>query len=123
MADFALWGEAVGRGLGWPHEAFLSAYIRNRREATAEAVEDSPVAAALLSTMPTAEKWTGTCARLNTSLAAAIAKNTAASACWPKSTSLFSTELRRVAPQLRMRGINISFGRNSGQRLITITTQ
>jgi energy-coupling factor transporter ATP-binding protein EcfA2 len=123
MADFGLWGEAVSRGLGWPREAFLSAYIRNRREATTEAVEDSPVAAALLSTMPTVEKWTGTCARLRASLTAAVPMNTAASACWPKSTSLFSTELRRVAPQLRLRGINITFGRNSGHRLVTITTQ
>ena len=122
MADFALWGEAVGRGLGWPHEAFLSAYTRNRREATTEAIEDSPVAAVLLSTMPSVEKWSGTCARLHASLATAIGKKTTASARWPKSTTLFASELARLAPQLRLRGINITFGRNSERRLVTITT-
>lgn len=122
MADFALWGEAVGRGQNWPHDAFLSAYCRNRREASVEALEDSPVAAALMRTMPTVEKWTGSCAKLHTSLASAVGKKTAASARWPKSTSLFASELRRVAPQLRMRGINISFSRNSERRLVTITS-
>ena len=31
MADFAYWGEAVGRALGWPEQSFRSAYARNRR--------------------------------------------------------------------------------------------
>jgi hypothetical protein len=123
MADFALWGEAVCRGLGWPHDAFLSGYLRNRREATAESLEDSPVAAALLHAMPTLEKWTGTCTRLHASLASVIGAKTAASARWPKTTSLFAGELRRVAPQLRMRGINITFGRNAERRQVTITAE
>jgi len=123
MADFALWGEAVGYGQDWPREAFLSAYTRNRREATVEALEDSPVAAALIRTIPTVEHWTGPCAKLHASLASVIGKKTAASARWPKSTSAFSSELRRLAPQLRMRGINISFSRNSERRLVTITSK
>ena len=34
MADFARFGEAVGRGLGWPADTFLSAYSDNRYERT-----------------------------------------------------------------------------------------
>ena len=41
MADFARFGEAVGRGLGWPDGEFLGAYAENRREATMSAIEAS----------------------------------------------------------------------------------
>ena len=44
MADFARFGEAVGRGLGWPPETFLAAYLENRREATVSSLEDSILA-------------------------------------------------------------------------------
>ncbi|HKI19817.1 MAG TPA: hypothetical protein VKA15_18155, partial [Isosphaeraceae bacterium] len=48
MADYAQWGEAVGRGLGWESESFLSTYKANRRDATLMALEDSAVGSALL---------------------------------------------------------------------------
>jgi hypothetical protein len=41
MADYAKWGEAVGHGLGWGSESFLSTYDANRRHATLMALEDS----------------------------------------------------------------------------------
>ena len=34
MADYAEWGEATGRGLGWGAGTFLSNYNDNRKEAT-----------------------------------------------------------------------------------------
>jgi hypothetical protein len=48
MADYARWGEAVGRGLGWPSDKFLSTYNANRKEATWTTLDDSAVAVALL---------------------------------------------------------------------------
>ena len=48
MADFARFGEAVGRGLGWPTETFLAAYLDNRRQATLSTLEDSILANMLL---------------------------------------------------------------------------
>ena len=48
MADFARFGEAIGRGLGWPAEAFLSVYAENRQAASVLALEDSPIAQQLL---------------------------------------------------------------------------
>ena len=48
MADFARFGEAVGRGLGWPDGRFLSIYLNNRREATASKLEQSPLGTVLL---------------------------------------------------------------------------
>ncbi len=37
MADYAEWGEATSRGLGWGADTFLSTYNDNRKEATDDA--------------------------------------------------------------------------------------
>ena len=52
MADYAEWGEATGRGLGWGAGAFLSTYKDNRKEATEALLEDSPVASVVLAPRP-----------------------------------------------------------------------
>ena len=41
MADFARFGESLARGMGWPPETFLTAYLENRRDATATTLDDS----------------------------------------------------------------------------------
>src|SRR5262249_59853879 len=48
MADFARFGEAIGRSLQWPNESFLKAYSENRQAATLLALEESPIAQVLL---------------------------------------------------------------------------
>jgi hypothetical protein len=120
MADFAYWGEAVGRGLGWPEHSFRSAYARNRRIATDQAIEDSAVADALFSAVPSSLKWSGTIAELHRQLTATVSKEVANSSRWPKQIAKFSGELRRLAPQLRERGLSLAFSRSRDQRLITL---
>jgi len=39
----------------------------------------------------------------------------------PKSPSSLATELRRIAPQLRLHGISVVFEKNHGKRLIGLT--
>ena len=68
MADFAYWGEAIGRGLGWPEQSFRSAYARSRRGATDSAIEDSAVADALFGSVPSTLKWSGSTAELHQKL-------------------------------------------------------
>ena len=48
MADFARFGEALGRAQGWPAETFLSDYQENRVQATATTLDDSDLGTALL---------------------------------------------------------------------------
>jgi hypothetical protein len=122
MADFAAFGEAVGRGLAWPAGTFLSAYNRNRRNATLPALEDSPVGTILL------ELATGKMHRRTRSptdllaeLAAFAGKRVAASPRWPKSTQMFTNELRRLAPQLRLHRLSVKFTRTRSARLITLS--
>ena len=42
---------------------------------------------------------------------------------WPKTISMFGTELRRIAPQLRLHGLSISFERRGTDRVVTLKTE
>lgn len=121
MADFAHWGEAVGRALGWPEQSFRSAYARNRRVATDSSVDDSAVAEVLFDSVPSSLKWSGSIALLHRQLTAIAGKQVAGSRRWPKNIMQFSSELRRLTPQLRERGLAIAFSRSREQRVITLT--
>ncbi len=121
MADFSYWGEAVGRGLGWPEQSFRSAYARNRRLATDNAIDESAVAEALFRVVPSSLKWSGPTVELHRQLTASVGKAIAVSSRWPKHVSRFSGELRRLAPQLRERGLSLAFSRSRDQRLISLT--
>jgi hypothetical protein len=121
MADYAQWGEAVGRGLGWESESFLSTYTANRREATLMALEDSAVVDALLQIPMKSTAWAASSAELLNLLTKFVGKKVAASARWPKTAIQFANELRRVAPQLYMHGLSIQFSKNWEKRLILIT--
>jgi hypothetical protein len=121
MADYAKWGEAVGQGLGWGSESFVSTYNTNRKDATLMALDDSAVGSVLLQIAPTMNTWAGSSANLLAALTKIAGKKLAASARWPKTATQFSNELRRVAPQLYMHGLSIQFTRNYEKRLILIT--
>ncbi len=60
MADYAEWGEATSRGLGWGALTFMSTYNDNRLEATAMVLEGSPVATVLLALARKGFNWSGT---------------------------------------------------------------
>jgi hypothetical protein len=57
MADYAEWGEAVSRSLGWGAETFLSAYDDNRKGATDPLLERSPVATLLFALAKYGGNW------------------------------------------------------------------
>jgi hypothetical protein len=125
MADFARFGEAIGRGLGWPAEAFLSIYTENRQAASVLALEDSPIAQQLLliASMGRLRQWTLSATKMLRHLTSGRQRRTTASARWPKSARELSNELRRIAPILRTRGITVKFTRTRDSRLITINAE
>jgi hypothetical protein len=120
MADHALWGEAVGRALGWRPEQFLYAYDDNRIEATVTELADSPVASALVRLATSGSLWAGSPAQLHGELATKVGDKVAASARWPKTFAAFGNELRRLAPQLRLHGLSIEFHRRNGKRIVSV---
>jgi len=122
MADFAQWGEAVVRGLGGEPGSFLERYDENRRAACESALGDCPVADALRRMV---ERLDGPCQLTATELLRTLANDTPPSITrmkeWPKTARSLSCALRRIAPQLRMVGITLSFGCTGSTRPITIS--
>ena len=116
MADYAMWGEAVGRGLGWEPGTFLSTYTDNRKEATLTELLDSPLGNALLQVASLIPEVSETPGKLHAKLTEIVGKKVAASADWPKTTGSFGNALRRLAPQLRLHGVSISFERRHDGR-------
>jgi hypothetical protein len=122
MADFAQWGEAVIRGLGWEPGSFLKRYHQNRRAASRSALEDSEVAQALCGMAESlAGPWCGTATDLLQVLPGHARQNATRTTQWPKTPRLLSSALRRITAQLRTIDIAVDFGRMDGNRTITIS--
>ena len=118
MADYAEWGEATGRGLGWGTGVFASTYKSNRKEATEQVLEDSTVANVVLALARREVDWSGKPQELYQAAMKHASKEIGPR--WPKTISSFGSELRRIAPQLRLHGLSISFERRDGARIISL---
>jgi hypothetical protein len=120
MADLDRWGEAVFRGLGSPPGTFVDAYHANRVSACVDALEPSPLVAALLGLLA---KQPAVCLRPRTLLLALgpfRPRHASLSTGWPSSPWALSLALRRLAPQLREIGILVESTRRHGQRIVTV---
>jgi len=123
MADFAQWGDAVSRGLGWEAGSFLSQYKANRREACSSALGDCPVAEALRGLLDYfATPVEETASELLSLLAGFAPPKIRRSAQWPKNARALSVVLRRIAPQLRTIDIVVKFGLGPNARLLSISS-
>jgi 5S rRNA maturation endonuclease (ribonuclease M5) len=114
MADFAKWVTACEPGLGWVPGTFMGAYLGNRATANDSAIESSAIGVMMVKLMENRDTYTGTAKEMMEILEEALAKdksgNSKVPAGWPKSARAFSGEVRRIAPNLRATGINVSFG-------------
>lgn len=110
MLDFAKWCQAAEASFGWKDGTFLDAYMRNRGDAVALAIEGSPVAGAIFKLMESGDAWEGTAAELLTALDAWADKKPADAREWPKSPRGLSDAVRRIAPSMRVLGIDIKTG-------------
>ena len=122
MADFTHWGEAVAAvGVGWPPGTFregLSHQSSGRQLRVP--LEESLLGAGNVGTCQVPHgPWKGT----PTQLLELIGEWTGYASCttpgWPKTPSRASVELRRIAAQLRMFGLSVTFERGpQGERLV-----
>jgi hypothetical protein len=122
MADFARFGEAVGRGLRWTEGEFLAAYAENRREATSSVIEASVLAGTIvkLAQRPFGAKERAQSASEMLHRLRQYAGSNARGALLPKTAAALESELRRLAPQLREHGVAVKFNRTGGARTITL---
>lgn len=122
LADFATWITAAEPSLGWERGAFLKAFVSNRHQANAIALEGSVLAAPILKLI---EKgvWSGTAEQLLHRIGNLVSDSVRRSSDWPRTARGAAGALRRLSPNLRPIGIEIGFGRESTRdrtRLITI---
>lgn len=109
MADFAIWASAAEAELGFKEGAFISAYTKNRTEASDFALESSAVGTALLEFMRKRPMWEGTATDLISQAHLPVA-----------SPRALSSALDRIQPALRNAGITFQRRREpgTGKRLI-----
>ncbi len=125
MADLAQWVTAAESALGWKPQTFLHAYMQNREDANEVPLEASLVAApfrGLVATFGNNAEHTASqlLAMLNARIGEALQKTKG----WPKTGKGLSNALRRIAPNLRVAGIDLTFSQKresgTGGRLIVI---
>ena len=119
MADFARVGVAVECVLGWPQDTFLRAYAANVAAQHEEALEASPFALALRTFMQDRQEWTGTATNLLKVLDEFKSAPDTARA-WPKDGRGVSSQLKRLAPNLRAIGLDYSQHRSGSARQFTL---
>jgi hypothetical protein len=111
MADFTLFSAAAAPALGWSGEEFLAVYEANRSGVHEIAVDDSPIGPAILELG--AHGFEGTATELLGRLGSLVAEGTRKERGWPKTGRALSGALRRLAPNLRALGIEVSFVRET----------
>lgn len=113
MADFAVWATAAEPALGLPHGAVMAAYNRNRAAANDVALESSQVAPLVIAMVREQGKWTGTATELLAVIDARADDQMRRAKWWPKSARAVAGVLRRLAPNLRVAGFEVEFGRTN----------
>jgi hypothetical protein len=121
LADFVIWVEAAGSSLGWAPGMFASAFDTNRSELDEIALESQPISQAVLSLMDKQKTWTGTASALLTKLGREVEDDTRRERSWPKGASQCSKQLKRLAPNFRRTGVEVSWGRGGRKGTRTIT--
>lgn len=112
MADFFAWLRACESGVGWKSGQFKEAYRENRKSMHLLALEAWPVGNALISWFSEQDEWKGTASHLLTHLKPLVSSSVVRTRKWPKDATRLSGQLRRLAPNLRSVGIEVTFGRD-----------
>jgi len=126
MADFAMFAVACERGAD-EAPRYLDAYARNQSGAHEQALEATPVAAALVALLSRRDEWEGPATELLDRLAGTLPTQPDGVAViphgWPKRPNVLTNILRRITPNMRrVHALDVDCDRRtSRQRVIRIT--
>jgi NAD(P)-dependent dehydrogenase (short-subunit alcohol dehydrogenase family) len=114
--------EDSGTTEGLPGTIHEAAEAVTQRDGALSALEESALATLLLewAELGGLRNRTSCASEMLPRIAKDVDPKVRGSARWPKTPRTFSNELRRIAPQLRARGISVKFTRTCDHRLITI---
>ncbi len=119
MADFALWVSAAEPDLGWPEGAFLDAYEHNRTVGVEQSIESDPIAAVIIE-ITEGKDHACTTVELLDRLTKKAPDEIRSSRWWPRAPNVLGRRLRRLAPALREIGIEVSWSRSDGRRIVAV---
>lgn len=123
MADFAVWGYAIGEAMGGRGEEFMKAYQQNINNHNIDVVAGTPVALALMEFMKSRDTWEGTANELLEFLeeSAADLHIKTMSKSWPQDGKALSRKLNLLKTNLAEIGISIETGiRRKNNNLIKV---
>ena len=109
MADFAIWMNASETSLGWKPGEFNRAYKSNRQSADEQAIEGSIFGQAIRR-LAEDDDFEGNASQLLNRLNERTPEpDRKIGHDWPKNARQLSSQLRRIAPNLRRLGVSIDF--------------
>jgi hypothetical protein len=125
MSDFAKLATAAEGAWNVEPGTFMSAYTKNREEASDLVVESSAMAQAVLTLVERDGTWRGTPGALLGQLnrideASRDVSGAPQAYDWPKNARSLSTSLRRLAPVLRTNGVDVERQKSNGDRLVEL---
>jgi hypothetical protein len=123
MADFARWATAAEPGLGLDAGAVIAAYDANRATANEIAVDASTIGSPLRELVADGATWTGTASELLEALCRRVSDGQKGQRGWPKNARGLSGAIRRLAPNLRAVGIEVTLVREGSyerRRLVRV---
>lgn len=135
MADFATWATAAEPALGLPDGAFVEAVFQHIAAMADLPLEASPIVAPLrelVEQQPATldgerPRWTGTATALLSELARIAGDNGRRHPDWPRNGQALSGQLKRLAPNLRQKGIHAELGGRAADakrtRTLTVWSQ
>jgi hypothetical protein len=107
MADFAMLAIAAETSLGWSAGAAVATLRRNAHGAAALMTDLDPVAVAIRALIERDREFNGHVSLLHARLTQMTDQDIRRAPGWPKDATRLGGHLRRLAPSLRIAGINI----------------
>lgn len=109
MADFTKLATAGEKALGLESGEFVDIYNNNREEANNLVIEISLIAPIVIDLVSRQEEWVGIAKDIKDILDRQSDPITQKSPYYPKSSLKVANDLRRLAPNLRLMGIDVEF--------------
>lgn len=115
MADFAAWVTAAEPALGWAPGAFVRAY-RARANTANEIILETSAIADLIRDLVAENDWQGTASELLVIINDRSADSTRRAPGFPKTARAVGNTMRRLAPNLRPIGVDVTFDKEKTSR-------
>jgi len=116
MADFTIWATAAEATLGWRKGTVVRAVLNNQNATKILPLDASRIVPALrIVLLANKNRFKGTAAALLEELNFRTRREERPKG-WPANAQVLSSQLRRVAPNLRAAGVRLSFKQSSGSR-------